>query len=186
MVDRNVAYTIPEYRRMINRVTLMRVALFIGMVLMIRALVIWGSLYKAQNIDESKDPRTAKVLSLEKKGSSPYPPIKIKKLVRIQIVNHTGTITNENEIVNALVESGYSLSNIEFQNGEVLKNTGTTITSHADFEEIVAHIKTVLRTVTPEIADGIQNNNPNRNSTFDVVIITDNRETNTVMSTQDP
>ena len=75
----------------------------------------------------------------------------------------------------ALVKSGYSHSNIELGNTKVVGDIGTTITANADFEEIVANIKDVLKSVTPEITDGIPNNDPNVDSGFDVVIVTRSR-----------
>ena len=98
--------------------------------------------------------------------------------------NGTGNIEYEEEIVKTLVESGYSLLNIELGNAEVFGEIGTTITSNADFEAIVANIKDVLKPVIPDIADGIPNNDPNVDSRFDVVIITGSRVINTIMPKQ--
>ncbi len=164
-------YPTQNYSRKIKWVTHIGVALLIGVIAM------WGFIYTIQKRSETNGIWVKKVLAVENKKVSHYspPPIKIKKYVTINVINSTGKTKHEGKIVKALVKSGYSHSNIELGNTKVVGDIGTTITANADFEEIVANIKDVLKSVTPEITDGIPNNDPNVDSGFDVVIVTRSR-----------
>jgi len=147
--------------------------MYIGVTLLIGVIVMWGFIYTTQKQSETNGILVKKVRAFENKEVSHYspPPIKIKKYVTINLINSTGNTKHWGKIVKALVKSGYSLSNIELENAKVFEDTGTTITANADFDEIVANIKDVLKPVTPEITDGIPNTDPNVDSGFDVVII---------------
>lgn len=99
-------------------------------------------------------------------------PIKAKKNVTIQILNGTGIPGQAAVIAKVLEVAGYSLDNIKSGNAKTIGGTVTTITSSADFEEIVSNIKDVLKPVFPDIANGILDSNPNEDSGFDIVIVT--------------
>jgi len=169
------SYRTLKYRRKKRRILHIGVALFLGVI------VILGLIYTTQKQSDTSGTSVKKVLAVENKEVSHYPPIKIKKYVTINIINGTGNTQQEGKMVKALVKSGYSLVNIELSTAEVFEDIGTTITSNTDYEEIVAHIKDVLKPVIPEITDGISNNDPNVDSGFDVVIITGSRTINTIM-----
>ena len=163
------------------------VTLFIGAVLLVTAIAVWAP-FTRQKQDKTKGLEVKKALAVEYKQLSNSPtskPEKDKKDVTINILNGTGVTGQAGKIVKALVESGYSLSNIKLGNAEEFTHIGTTITANADFEKTVANIKDVIKPVFPEIADGIPNNNPNVDSGFDVVIITGSRVTNTIAPTQE-
>lgn len=99
-------------------------------------------------------------------------PIKIKKNVTIQVLNGTGIQGQASLIVKALEIAGYSLENIKSGNAKTIGGTSTSITSRADFEEIVINIKEILKPMFPKIIDGVLDHNPNEDSGFDVVIVT--------------
>lgn len=99
-------------------------------------------------------------------------PTKIKNNVTIQVLNGTGVPGQAGVIVKALEAGGYSLDNIKSGNAITIGGNATTITSRADFEEIVTNIKEILKPVFPEIVDGVLNPNPNEDSGFDIVIVT--------------
>lgn len=99
-------------------------------------------------------------------------PIRARKDVTIQVLNGTGIPGQAGLIVKALEASGYTLDNIKSGNAKAIGVQTTTITSRADFEEIVAHIRGVLKSMFPVIEDGVSNLNPNEDSGFDVIIIT--------------
>lgn len=169
------SYRTLKYRGEKSRILHIGVTLFVGVIMM------GGFIYTTQKQSDTSVASVKKVLAVENKEVSQYPPIKIKKYVTINIINGTGNTQQEGKMVKALVKSGYSLENIELSKAEVFEDIGTTITSHADYEEIVANIKDALKPVIPEIADGIPNNDPNVDSGFDVVIITGSRTINTII-----
>lgn len=173
------SYRTKKYRRKTNWGTYIGVAL-----LLIGAIVMWWFIFTTIKLSETIGARVYTVLAVENKEVSHYPPIKFKKYVTINIVNSTGNTEHEEEMVKALVKSGYSPANIELKKAKEPGYTGTTITSNADYEAIVANIKDVLKSITPEITDGTPSNDPNVDSGFDVVIITGSRVINTKMPTQ--
>lgn len=151
-----------------------KLGILIGVVLLVAAVVVWGASASQKQNKITKTP-VKKVMAVEYKQLSNSPtakPEKEKKDVTINILNGTGVTGQAGDIVKALVLSGYSLLNIKLGNAEKFDHIGTTITANADLEGIVADIKDVVKTVYPEIADGIADNNPNVDSGFDVVIIT--------------
>ncbi len=172
------SYRTLKYRRKKRRILRIGVALFVGVIMM------GGFIYTTKKQSNTSVASIKKVLAVENKEVSQYPPIKIKKYVTINIINGTGNTQQEEKMVKALVKSGYSLVNIELSTAEVFEDRGTTITSNTDYEEIVAHIKDVLKPVIPEITDGVLNNDPNIDSGFDVVIIIGSRVTSTIMPKQ--
>lgn len=162
-----------------------KLGVLIGAILFVTAIVMWGT-FTRQKQSKIKGSEVKKVMAVEYKQLSNSPtskPGKDKKDVTIHILNGTGVTGQAGEIVKALVESGYSLLNIKLGNAEEFDHIGTTITSNADFEEIVVDIKDTVKPVFPEITDGIPNNNPNVDSGFDVVIITGSRVINTIKPT---
>jgi len=172
------SYRTLKYRRKKRRILRIGVTLFVGVIMM------GGFIYTTQKQSDTSVASVKKVLAVDNKEVSHYPPIKIKKYVTINIINGTGNTQQEEKMVKALVKSGYSLVNIELSRTEAVEDMGTTITSNTDYEEIVANIKDVLKPVIPEITDGILNNDPNVDSGFDVVIITGSRVTSTIMPKQ--
>jgi len=158
--------------------------MLIGSVLLITA--IWST-FTWQKRRMSKRSEVKKVMAVEYKqlSNSPTPkPEKAKRNVRINILNGTGVAGQAGIILKALVEAGYSLSNIKLGNAEEFGHINTTITSNADLEEIVINIKNVVKPVFPEITNGVPNNNPNIDSQFDVVIITGSKVLTIIMPTQ--
>lgn len=111
---------------------------------------------------------------------------KIKKDVTIHVLNGTGIRGQAGIIVKALGTAGYSLGNIKSGNTETIGETTTTITSRADFAEIVNDIKDVLKPVYPDIMNGISNSNPNEDSGFDVIITTGGKKTDIAKKTPTP
>lgn len=177
------SYPSRKYRGKTKWITFIGVALLVGVVLSVN-VIIWGIICATQQQSRINVSRVKKVLAVENRKLSHYPPIKTKKYVTINLINGTGNIEHEEKIIKTLVESGYRLLNIESSKASVFEDTGTTITSNADFETIVENIKDVLKPIIPEIADGIPNNDPNFDSGFDVVIIIGRRVTNTIMPKQ--
>lgn len=182
MEEPDFPYPIQKYSGKAKWVTLL-----IGTALIVTAIAIWAP-FARQKQDKTKGLEVKKVLAVEYKQLSNSPtskPEKDKKDVTINILNGTGVTGQAGKIVNALVRAGYSLLNIKLGNADEFTHVGTTITSNADFEKTVKHIKEAIKPVFPEITDGIPNNNPNIDSGFDVVIITGSRIINTITPTQD-
>lgn len=103
-------------------------------------------------------------------------PIKVED-VTIQVLNGTGIPGQAALIVKKLEAAGYNPDNIKLGNAKTIGVSVTSITSRADFEKVVIHIKELLKPLFPEIEDGALNPNPNEDSGFDVVIITGNNKT---------
>lgn len=180
MEEPDFPYPIQKYNSKTKWIILM------GAIIFITAIVVWSTFTK-QKQSKVIEPAVKKVQAVEYKQLSNSPtskPKKERKDVTINILNGTGIAGQAGEIVKALVESGYSSLNIKLGNAEEFNHIGTTITSNADFEEVVINIKDVVKSVYPEITDGIPNNNPNIDSGFDVVIITGSKVISTIVPTK--
>jgi len=97
-------------------------------------------------------------------------PKKDKALVKIQVVNGTGTPGQAGEVVESLKDAGYSADNIKTGNAEEFDNTTTTIEARTDFEEIANDIKEVLTASFSEIT--IEPAKVDSESEFDIIIVT--------------
>ena len=139
---------------------------------------IFGGIFifrQPQKIEAKKiiaSPISSPVEYKQLSNSPTVKPVKVKKNVTIQILNGTGTIGQAGVIVKALVGAGYNADNIKSGNAKTFGGTVTTITSRADFEEIVSDVKNTLKPVFPDITNGIVDTNPNEDSGYDVVVIT--------------
>lgn len=132
----------------------------------------WTLIFRKPQKIEAKKIIITPVKYRQLSNSPTVRPIKVKKNVTIQVLNGTGTPGQAGVIVKTLEAAGYNLDNIKSGNAETIGETVTTITSIADFEEIVSDIKDVLKQLYPDIANGKSNHNPNEDSGFDVIIIT--------------
>ncbi len=97
-------------------------------------------------------------------------PKKDKALVKVQVVNGTGTPGQAGEVVKSLKDAGYSEDNIKTGNAEEFDNTATTIEARTDFEEIANDIRDVLKATFSEIT--IKSSKVDTESEFDIIIVT--------------
>ena len=121
----------------------------------------------------SKPQKTAakKDVVVETKELSPTPlPTIDKETVKIQVQNGTGTPGQAGVVVKALVEAGYAADNIKTANAEKFDNSTTSITTRDNFEEIVADIESVLKSIFTKIS--VISPNLDKDSEYDIVIVT--------------
>lgn len=97
-------------------------------------------------------------------------PKKDKALVKVQVINGTGTPGQAGEVVKALEKAGYATDNIKTGNAEEFDNTATTIEARTDFEEIANDIRDVLKDSFSEIT--IESSKVDAESEFDIIIVT--------------
>lgn len=97
-------------------------------------------------------------------------PKKDKALVKVQVINGTGTPGQASEVVKALEKAGYATDNIKTGNAEEFDNTATTIEARTDFEEIANDIRDVLKATFSEIT--IKSSKIDAESEFDIIVVT--------------
>jgi len=97
-------------------------------------------------------------------------PKKDKALVKVQVINGTGTPGQAGEVVKALEKAGYATDNIKTGNAEEFDNTATTVEARADFEEIANDIRDVLKATFSEIT--IKATKIDTESEFDIIVVT--------------
>jgi len=170
-----------QYQTQQNNNNGLKKTIVVGMVFLLATII--GILI----IRQPKKENVNKNIVVEKKElSTPSPtekPKKEKASVTIQVLNGSGITGQAGLVVKALQEAGYSPDNIKSGNADSTDNANTTISSRTDFEEIVINIKDVLKPMFPEIRDEILNLNSNKDSGFDVTIITGG---NSSISTNNP
>lgn len=161
-----------QYQTQQSRNKRVKVAAVVGMVVLLAGII--GVLFTRQ----PKKENIKKDIVVEKKEPSPTEkPKKEKQNVTIQVLNGSGISGQAGIVVKALEDAGYSPDNIKSGNADSTDHINTMITSRADFEEIVADIKEILKPAFPEIIDGVLNPNPNEDGGFDVMIITGSKAT---------
>ncbi len=97
-------------------------------------------------------------------------PKKDKALVKVQVINGTGTPGQASEVVKSLEKAGYATDNIKTGNAEEFDNTATTIEAQTDFEEIANDIRDVLKATFSEIT--IKSSKVDAESEFDIIVVT--------------
>jgi len=97
-------------------------------------------------------------------------PKKDKALVKVQVINGTGTPGQAGEVVKSLKDAGFSEDNIKTGNAEEFDNTTTTIEFKTDFEEIANDIKDQLKATFSEIT--VKSSKVDTESEFDIIIVT--------------
>jgi hypothetical protein len=97
-------------------------------------------------------------------------PKKDKALVKVQVINGTGTPGQAGEVVKSLKDAGYAEDNIKTGNAEEFDNTTTTIEAKTDFEEIANDIRDLLKATFSEIT--VESSKVDAESEFDIVIVT--------------
>jgi len=143
-----------------------KTAIMISVIFIVAALIV-GTLMLRQ----SKDTGQAKDVVVEKKELSPTEKPKIdKNLVKVQVLNGTGTPGQAGIVVEVLKTEGYSADNIKADNAEEFNNTVTTITAKDGFDDVANEIKNALKTSFDEIE--INSTHLDKDNEFDIIITT--------------
>ena len=120
---------------------------------------------------QPKKTEETKVSVVEKKEPSPTEKPKIdKNLVKIQVLNGTGTPGQAGLAVEALKKAGYNPDNIKAANAEDFDNTVTSITAKDGFDDVASDFKDALKTTFDEIK--IDSTNLDEDSEFDIIVTT--------------
>jgi len=107
-----------------------------------------------------------------------------KKIVKIQILNGTGTPGQASEAVKLLVKAGYVDDNIKTGNAEEFNKTTTTIAFKKSFEKTVDDIKKTLKEKFEKIL--IDSTELNKDDEYDIIITTGGKIYNQPTSTIAP
>ena len=143
-----------------------KIPIIIGIVFVVAALV--GGILMLR---QPKKTDQTKVSVVEKKEPSPTKKPKIDKdLVKIQVLNGTGTPGQAGLAVEALKKAGYNPDNIKAANAEDFDNTVTSITAKDGFDDVASDVKDALKTTFDEIK--IDSTNLDEDSEFDIIVTT--------------
>jgi len=144
-----------------------KTAIMISVVFIVAAFII-GAFMLRQSKDTTGQ---TKGVVVEKKEPSPTEKPKIdKNLVKVQVLNGTGTPGQAGIVVEVLKTEGYNADNIKAGNAEEFNNTVTTIAAKDGFDDIASEIKNVLKTSFDEIK--IDSTHLNKDNEFDIVVTT--------------
>ncbi|PIZ62564.1 hypothetical protein COY16_04000 [Candidatus Roizmanbacteria bacterium CG_4_10_14_0_2_um_filter_39_13] len=152
-----------------NKRKRIKIAVTVGAVLIFLFTTVVGGLI----IRQVKNEQIKKSIVIEKKANTSREILnKRKENVTIQVLNGGGILGQVEVVVKTLEDAGYKSENITLADADSAGHKITTITSRADFKDIVINIKEILKPILPEIIDGALDTNPNEDSGFDVTVIT--------------
>ena len=160
MIDTTAPYTSQPIKPKNKNKTIVIVVLLA--VFVVAGIFIYGQVKK----NEQK-----KALPTPTKEPTPTEKPEIdKKLVKIRVLNGTGTPGQAGEVAKILKEEGYGEENITTGNADEFGQKTTTITSRSGFEEVAENIKTALEEKFDKVE--IESSPLEEESEYDIVIIT--------------
>lgn len=143
-----------------------KMPIIIGIVLVVVAIA--GGIFSYQ---QSKKTDQVKPVAVEKKEPSPTEKPKIdKNLVKVQVLNGTGTPGQAGTVIDVLKKAGYNIDNIKTDNAKDYNNTVTTITAKDGFDDVASNVKDALKTTFDEI--NIDSTYLDKDSEFDIIVTT--------------
>lgn len=146
--------------------------MMIIIVVVVLATLVGGYFFWQQQ--QSKNTEEKKAMVEESKEPTPTPsptkkPID-RKIVKIQVLNGTGTPGQAGTAVKALTDAGYKEENIKTGNAEEYNHTKTTISAKEGFEDAAEDIKKSLEADFDNVE--VESTKLDKDSEFDIVVTT--------------
>lgn len=158
----------------------------LSIVILVVIIAIAGGIFMLRQPKKTEQPKVTITVT---QGSSPTEKPKIdKNLLKIQVINGTGTPGQAGTVVEALKKAEYNADNITTSNLEEFNSTVTTIEAKDGFDNVVNDIKNILKTSFDKIT--IDSTPLAKDNEFDIVVTTGGKKfeepTSTVSPTQSP
>lgn len=177
MIDSNLSYKIPPVPTPKKNNMLI-------IILLVVILVVGGSIFIYSRSKKSKSIEKEVVPTLQEEATPTEKAPIDKKIVKIQVLNGTGTPGQAGEVAKILEKEGYEADNITTGNVDQFGQEITSIKAKSGLEELTGRIKEALREKFDNVE--IESTELEEKSEYDIVIVTGGKKYQEPTNTPSP